>query len=125
VEGDSLPGWGDPESGGADLHGSMTREIPLPDEMSENSVKAPARRLQGFRPDAPGRIQVCVHGVHASAGSTSDHVVHTYPGGLGIFGPDYGWNYDHKHARDSLTYIGIPLKKALANHGSKQTQLAP
>jgi enterochelin esterase-like enzyme len=50
-----------------------------------------------------------------------DHVMHAYPGGHGISGPDYGWNYDHKHARDSLTYIGWHLKNALAGHDSTKT----
>jgi enterochelin esterase-like enzyme len=34
------------------------------------------------------------------------NVFYTYPGGHGLSGPDYGWNYDHKHAADSLSYVG-------------------
>jgi hypothetical protein len=48
-----------------------------------------------------------------------DHVMHAYPGGHGISGPDYGWNYDHKHARDSLSFIGLHLKNALAGQPSQ------
>jgi enterochelin esterase-like enzyme len=37
-----------------------------------------------------------------------------FPGGHGLSGPDFGWNYDHKHATDSLTYVGKSFKEALA-----------
>lgn len=40
------------------------------------------------------------------------------PGGHGLSGADYGWNYDHKHAFDSLSYVGQNLKSALASHGA-------
>lgn len=29
-----------------------------------------------------------------------------FPGGHGVTGPDFGWNYNNKHSRDSLTYVG-------------------
>jgi enterochelin esterase-like enzyme len=41
------------------------------------------------------------------------HVFYTFPGGHGLSGPDYGWNYDHKHAIDSLSYVGQQFKTAL------------
>jgi enterochelin esterase-like enzyme len=41
------------------------------------------------------------------------HVFYTYPGGHGLSGPNYGWNYDHKHAIDSLSYVGQQFKVAL------------
>jgi enterochelin esterase-like enzyme len=37
-----------------------------------------------------------------------------FPGGHGMSGPDYGWNYNHKHSKDSLTYVGKHFKTALA-----------
>jgi S-formylglutathione hydrolase FrmB len=43
-----------------------------------------------------------------------DNVFHAFPGGHGLSGPDFGWNYDHKHAADSLTYVGKSFKEALA-----------
>ena len=39
---------------------------------------------------------------------------HAFPGGHGLSGPDMGWNYDHKHAADSLAYVGKWFKLALA-----------
>jgi enterochelin esterase-like enzyme len=42
------------------------------------------------------------------------NVFHAFPGGHGLSGPDFGWNYDHKHAFDSLTYVGQGFKEALA-----------
>lgn len=42
------------------------------------------------------------------------HEFHEWPGGHGLSGPDYGWNYDHKHAADSLSYVGKQFKIALA-----------
>jgi pimeloyl-ACP methyl ester carboxylesterase len=36
------------------------------------------------------------------------------PHGHGVSGPDMGWNYDHKHAADSLSYIGKQFKEGLA-----------
>lgn len=37
-----------------------------------------------------------------------------FPGGHGLSGPDFGWNYDHKHSKDSLSYVGKHFKAALA-----------
>nr|WP_172642264.1 alpha/beta hydrolase-fold protein [Allocoleopsis franciscana] len=42
-----------------------------------------------------------------------DNEFHAFPGGHGLQGPDYGWNYDHKHAHDSLSFVGRQFKKAL------------
>jgi enterochelin esterase-like enzyme len=42
------------------------------------------------------------------------NVFYAFPGGHGLSGPDFGWNYDHKHAVDSLTYVGRNFKEALA-----------
>jgi enterochelin esterase-like enzyme len=37
-----------------------------------------------------------------------------FPGGHGFSGPDMGWNYDHKHSKDSLSFVGKHFKAALA-----------
>jgi enterochelin esterase-like enzyme len=42
-----------------------------------------------------------------------ENVFYAFPGGHGLSGPDYGWNYDHKHAADSLSYVGQQFKVAL------------
>lgn len=42
-----------------------------------------------------------------------DNEFHAFPGGHGLKGPDYGWNYDHKHAHDSLSFVGKQFQKAL------------
>ena len=42
------------------------------------------------------------------------NVFHAFPGGHGLTGPDYGWNYIHKHAVDSLSYVGQQLQQALS-----------
>jgi enterochelin esterase-like enzyme len=42
------------------------------------------------------------------------NVFYIFPGGHGISGADYGWNYIHKHAFDSLTFVGEQFKSALA-----------
>ena len=42
-----------------------------------------------------------------------DNVFHAFPGGHGLSGPDMGWNYDHKHAADSLSFVGKHFKAAL------------
>jgi enterochelin esterase-like enzyme len=34
------------------------------------------------------------------------NVFYQFPGGHGLSGADIGWNYFHKHLRDSLTYVG-------------------
>jgi enterochelin esterase-like enzyme len=44
------------------------------------------------------------------------HEFYEWPGGHGLSGSDYGWNYDHKHAADSLSYVGKQFKIALAAH---------
>lgn len=42
------------------------------------------------------------------------NVFHAFPGGHGLTGPDYGWNYIHKHAVDSLSYVGQQFQQALS-----------
>lgn len=42
-----------------------------------------------------------------------DNVFHALPGGHGLSGPDMGWNYDHKHAADSLGFVGKQFQAAL------------
>lgn len=42
------------------------------------------------------------------------NVYYAFPGGHGISGADYGWNYIHKHSFDSLTYVGKQFQTALA-----------
>ncbi|BFM38190.1 putative esterase [Synechocystis sp. LKSZ1] len=37
---------------------------------------------------------------------------HAFPGGHGLTGADYGWNYFHKHLVDSLSYVGRQFKQA-------------
>lgn len=37
-----------------------------------------------------------------------------FPGGHGVSGPDFGWNYNNKHSRDSLTYVGKQFNAGLA-----------
>ncbi len=37
---------------------------------------------------------------------------HAFPGGHGLSGPDVGWNYFHKHLKDSLSYVGEQFKKS-------------
>lgn len=40
------------------------------------------------------------------------NVFYAFPGGHGLTGADYGWNYFHKHALDSLSYVGQQFKNA-------------
>ncbi|MBH8565670.1 esterase family protein [Nostoc sp. CENA67] len=39
------------------------------------------------------------------------NVFHAFPGGHGLSGADIGWNYFHKHLKDSLSYVGNQFKK--------------
>lgn len=41
-----------------------------------------------------------------------ENVFYIFPGGHGLSGADYGWNYFHKHAADSLSYVGAQFQKA-------------
>lgn len=47
-----------------------------------------------------------------------NNVFNAFPGGHGLSGPDMGWNYDHKHAADSLSFVGQQFKTALQNRPS-------
>lgn len=40
------------------------------------------------------------------------HVFYQFPGGHGLTGEDFGWNYFRKHLTDSLGYVGEQLKRA-------------
>jgi S-formylglutathione hydrolase FrmB len=42
------------------------------------------------------------------------NVFYAFPGGHGLAGADYGWNYFHKHLTDSLSYVGAQFKRSLA-----------
>jgi enterochelin esterase-like enzyme len=37
---------------------------------------------------------------------------HVFPGGHGLTGADYGWNYIRKHLKDSLTFVGRAFSAA-------------
>lgn len=41
-----------------------------------------------------------------------EKVFYVFPGGHGLSGPDVGWNYFHKHLKDSLSYVGKQFKTA-------------
>ncbi|GAB1542170.1 hypothetical protein NUACC21_48440 [Scytonema sp. NUACC21] len=41
------------------------------------------------------------------------NVFYAFPGGHGLSGPDVGWNYFHKHLKDSLSYVGAQFNKEL------------
>ncbi len=43
------------------------------------------------------------------------NVFYAFPGGHGLSGPDIGWNYFHKHLKDSLSYVGEQFKKVKSN----------
>lgn len=40
------------------------------------------------------------------------NVFYAFPGGHGLSGANVGWNYFHKHLKDSLTYVGQQFKAA-------------
>lgn len=40
-----------------------------------------------------------------------ENVFYAFPGGHGLSGPDVGWNYFHKHLKDSLSFVGEQFKK--------------
>lgn len=44
------------------------------------------------------------------------NVFYAFPGGHGLSGPDIGWNYFHKHLKDSLSYVGQQFKEAQLNN---------
>lgn len=41
------------------------------------------------------------------------HEFHAFPGGHGITGADFGWNYFRKHLNNSLSYVGVQFQQAL------------
>lgn len=47
------------------------------------------------------------------------NVFYAFPGGHGLSGADYGWNYFHKHAFDSLSYVGQQFAIELAQQKPK------
>lgn len=57
------------------------------------------------------------HDFHATLNRLNvNNVFYAFPGGHGLSGPDFGWNYDHKHAADSLSYVGKSFQEALAQN---------
>lgn len=50
------------------------------------------------------------HQTLESLGAASEF--HSFPGGHGLTGADYGWNYFHKHLVDSLDYVGRQFRRA-------------
>lgn len=42
-----------------------------------------------------------------------ENVYYTFPGGHGLSGADIGWNYFHKHLKDSLGYVGQQFEQRL------------
>jgi enterochelin esterase-like enzyme len=41
------------------------------------------------------------------------HEFHAFPGGHGVTGADFGWNYFHKHFVNSLSYVGRQFYQAV------------
>ncbi|PHJ58809.1 esterase [Nostoc linckia z18] len=39
------------------------------------------------------------------------HVFYAFPGGHGLSGANIGWNYFHKHLKDSLSYVGEQFQR--------------
>ncbi|MGF1990087.1 MAG: alpha/beta hydrolase [Nostoc sp. ZfuVER08] len=39
------------------------------------------------------------------------HVFYAFPGGHGLSGANIGWNYFHKHLKDSLSYVGKQFQR--------------
>ncbi|MBC1239675.1 esterase family protein [Nostoc sp. 2RC] len=39
------------------------------------------------------------------------HVFYAFPGGHGLSGSNIGWNYFHKHLKDSLSYVGEQFQR--------------
>ncbi|OKH22014.1 esterase [Hydrococcus rivularis NIES-593] len=50
------------------------------------------------------------------------NVFYAFPGGHGVSGADYGWNYVHKHAFNSLSYVGEQFKMALAQQKREEAR---
>jgi enterochelin esterase-like enzyme len=48
------------------------------------------------------------------------NVFYPFPGGHGLSGADYGWNYFHKHLHDSLKYVGEQFQEFLASRSRLQ-----
>jgi len=44
------------------------------------------------------------------------NVFYAFPGGHGLSGADFGWNYFHKHLIDSLSYVGKQFQQARSQH---------
>ncbi|MBW4593235.1 MAG: esterase family protein [Brasilonema angustatum HA4187-MV1] len=44
-----------------------------------------------------------------------ENVFYAFPGGHGLSGPDVGWNYFHKHLKDSLSYVGKQFENSQKN----------
>jgi enterochelin esterase-like enzyme len=47
------------------------------------------------------------------------HVFYAFPGGHGLSGADVGWNYFHKHLKDSLLYVGEQFNSPVKSSESK------
>jgi enterochelin esterase-like enzyme len=50
-----------------------------------------------------------------------NNVFYAFSGGHGLSGANYGWNYFHKHAFDSLSYVGQQFKLYLARQKPKHS----
>lgn len=48
------------------------------------------------------------------------NVYYAFPGGHGLSGPDIGWNYFHKHLKDSLSYVGSQWQNRINVKPSRQ-----
>jgi enterochelin esterase-like enzyme len=54
-----------------------------------------------------------------------DNVFYAFPGGHGLAGPNFGWNYDHKHALDSLGFVGKKFQAVLGGDPSSKQAKTP
>lgn len=90
------------------------------------SQNSPQQIVQQLRPEDRKRLRVYLDaGLNdtnflASTKAFSEtlnklgiaHVFYAFPGGHGLSGANVGWNYFHKHLKDSLSYVGEQFKKS-------------
>lgn len=90
-----------------------------PESFIKAMVPHPYRHLHVYLDTGDNALDADMRASSEAFHQTLDHlgisnVLHIFPGGHGMSGPDIGWNYFHKHLTDSLAYVGEQFTQAQA-----------
>jgi enterochelin esterase-like enzyme len=86
-----------------------------PNQMIQQIPKAQLRNIRAYidAGQSDADLLASTQQFHQTLGRLGvENEFYAFPGGHGLTGPDFGWNYFHKHLSNSLSYVGKQFYQA-------------